>query len=231
MNQQEYISSLKNALASMPYEQSKNAITEYEQRFAEGLAAGRSEEEIAKELDDPKKIVAKMKTQATVNAFSEKKTFANFGRMFVSFIGLAFFNLFMLIPASIYMAFLMSAYAVAFAFFVGGSALTASGIAGVDAIHFENSDNFSFVQNSPEHKPVSVKVDVDKDGIRTSDNPESHLVNLFVNGESSSARAMQGIGLSLAGILLFLLSLVISKYSMMAIKRYAMFNWNILRNA
>ncbi len=231
MNQQEYIRNLKQTLAGMPYEQVQNIVSEYEQRFTEGLAAGRSEDEIAKELDDPKKIAAKMKTQATVNAFNEKKTVANFGRMFVSFIGLAFFNFFMLIPASIYMAFLMSAYAVAFAFFVGGSALTASGIAGVDTINLQNSDNISFMNSAPEHKPVSTKVNIDKNEFYVSSEPESHLVNLFVNAESSSTRAMQGIGLSLAGILLFLLSLVISKYSIMAIKRYAMFNWNILRNA
>ncbi len=231
MNQQEYISNLKQALAGMPYEQVQSLISEYEKRFMDGLVAGRTEEEIAKELDDPKKIAMQLKTQASVQAFGSKKTFANFGRMFVSFIGLAFFNFFILIPASIYMAFLMSAYAVAFAFIVGGSAVTASGLAGVDSIHFEDANNITFVQSGHEHPANAVRVDIDSKGIHTSNKGDNEFVDLFVNGDSDATRTMKGIGLSLAGILLFLLSLVISKYTLLGIKRYALFNWNILRNA
>ena len=54
----------------------------------------------------------------------------HFARTAASLVGLSIFNLFMVIPALVYASLLASVYVSACAFYLGGVAVTASGLSG-----------------------------------------------------------------------------------------------------
>jgi uncharacterized membrane protein len=56
-------------------------------------------------------------------------------------------------------------------------------------------------------------------------------IRLDLNKGERVPAFFSGIGLILGGILLFLLNLVVTKYSYIGLKRYAIFNYTILKNA
>ncbi|UMR29280.1 DUF1700 domain-containing protein [Massilia sp. MB5] len=116
MSKSDYLSALSKALAGLPPDTVAKTLAYYEQRFIDGLAVGRSEAEIAQELDEPRKIAMTLRANAHLHAFEEKRSPANLARMAMSFLGLAVFNLFMVVPAVVYSSMLMALYATAFAF-------------------------------------------------------------------------------------------------------------------
>ena len=115
MGKLEYLDALKRAMAGLPVEAQAKTLAYYEQRFVDGVAAGRSEEDIAKDLDDPKKIAMTLRANTHMRAFEEKRNPANFVRLMVAVLGLAIFNLFMVVPAIVYASLLASLYACALA--------------------------------------------------------------------------------------------------------------------
>jgi hypothetical protein len=52
-----------------------------------------------------------------------------------------------------------------------------------------------------------------------------------MDGESRTTQTIVGVGLVLGGILLFLLSLVVTKYTLLGLKRYVRMNLSLLRGA
>ena len=137
MSKQQYLDALKQAMQGLPPETVAKTLAYYEQRFIDGLVAGKSEAEVYKELDEPRKIAMTLRASAHLNSFEQKKTPANLVRVMVSFVGLAIFNLFMVIPAMVYAAMLLAVYVSAFAFYIGGVALTASGLSGQNELSLE----------------------------------------------------------------------------------------------
>lgn len=101
MNKTEYLKALSNELKHMPYGDVKDIIQSIDEHFAEGLSEGRSEEEIAESLGDPKELAAEFKDGAKFKQIMKKrkKLLDNYkgpdgrGRIFVVvfniFIGLA----------------------------------------------------------------------------------------------------------------------------------------------
>ena len=88
MGKLEYLDALKRALGGLPPEIQAKTLAWYEQRFVDGVAAGRSEASIAEELDDPRRIAVTLRANAHMDAFKEKKSPANAVRMLVAGVGL-----------------------------------------------------------------------------------------------------------------------------------------------
>lgn len=61
MNKKEFIDILKNQLSGLPKEDIDEILYDYEEHFSVGLVRGKSEDEISKELGDPKKIAKSYK--------------------------------------------------------------------------------------------------------------------------------------------------------------------------
>src|SRR5450830_506489 len=129
-----YLDKLRQALAGLPPDLIAKTMAYYEQTFNEGLAAGRSQREIADELGDPKKIAMTLRANTQRRVFEQKKTPVNLLRLLVSLIGLAIFNLFMVVPAAVYAALLASLYAVGLSLYLAGIAITASGLSGANEL-------------------------------------------------------------------------------------------------
>lgn len=134
MGKLEYLDALKRAMLGLQPDVQAKTLAYYEQRFVDGVAAGRSEQDVAGELDEPKKIAMTLRASAHLSNLTVKKSPAGAARMAVSAIGLAIFNLFMLVPAMVYASLLCALYVSALAFYLAGIATTASGLAGTNEL-------------------------------------------------------------------------------------------------
>ena len=74
MNRNEYINKLRINLQGLPNSEIQDILSDYEEHFAIGISKGKSEEEISKELGDPREVAkgyrATNKTSERVNETS-----------------------------------------------------------------------------------------------------------------------------------------------------------------
>lgn len=263
MNKQAYLDALKQAMQGLPPETVAKTLAYYEQRFIDGLVAGRSEAEVYQELDEPRKVAMTLRANVHLSAFEQKKTPVNLARVMVSFIGLAIFNLFMVIPAMVYASLLGAIYVSAFAFYIAGIALVSSGLSGQNELalegplrHVMEFTNSHFDPNEEEDiqgwrmaiNGMGVQVSKDPDSTDTSGNGDENLsrsgrllnrAEAVATGDlrittdfDSGARTSQsliGFGLILGGIGLCLVSIVVTRYTMIGLKRYVAMNVSLLR--
>ena len=73
MNKTEYLNKLSNELGHMPYGDVKDIIQSIEEHFEEGAGEGRSEDEIAECLGDPKELAAEFKDGAKFKQIMKKR--------------------------------------------------------------------------------------------------------------------------------------------------------------
>ncbi|UGQ48509.1 DUF1700 domain-containing protein [Massilia endophytica] len=257
MGKQEYLDALRKAMAGLPPETVAKTLAYYEQRFIDGLTVGRSEEEISKELDEPRKIAMTLRANVHLNAFEQKKNPVTLVRVLVSFAGLAVFNLFMVIPAIVFSALLVAVYTSSFVFYVSGIAMTASGMAGANEMVFDGPLRHVYDEDGEAHyERLPTRVSIGADGIQVSQDPSPELraemddetsrsgklldraeamadsgvrISIDPDNESRATQTLIGGGLIVGGIALFLLSLVVTRYTLSGIKRYVQMNRTLLR--
>jgi uncharacterized membrane protein len=284
MGKLEFLDALKRAMTGLAPEAQAKTLAFYEQRFVDGVAAGRSEEDIAAEQDDPKRIAMTLRANTHMQAFETKKNPANLVRMVVAALGLAIFNLFMVVPAMVYAALLAAMYACGLALYLGGAVITASGLSGANEIHLDgplrnmlaHSDwgddgrrtkvNISdtgiriYSEDAAEDKGPSTTVtvgaskdakdsasasdesekdgasdeEIDKESVRVAKRVESVasqgiVFSTDMDDGSRSTQTFFGLSMVLGGIVLLLLSLVVTRYTFIGIKRYIEMNFSLLK--
>jgi uncharacterized membrane protein len=284
MDKIEYLDSLKRAMTGLAPEAQARTLAFYEQRFVDGVAAGRNEADIAAEQDDPKKIAMTLRASSHMAAFEQKRNPANFVRMAFAAVGLAIFNLFMVVPAAVYAAMLTTLYICGLVFYLAGAVITASGLSGSDEIKLDGPlrEMISEAITLDDDDDLPTRVTINEEGIRiisekhharqsqaastdednsavddaaepstsTHGSTESDPIEAIADkaarraeavvsdkvtiatGMDDASRATQvfiGIGLVLGGILLLLLSLVITRYTFIGIKRYIEMNFSLLK--
>jgi len=257
MGKQDYLDALGKAMAGLPPETAARTLAYYEQRFIDGLTVGRSEAEIAAELDEPRKIAMTLRANAHMAAMASRKAPAGFVRTVFTFVGLAVFNLFMVVPAAVCAALLMALYVSSASFYVSGIAVTSSGLAGANEIilsgplhNIVGIDDNDYEDERHSQTRISIGDDgihVDKEALaeppatsaasrsgRLLDSAEamadgSVRIEIDREGSSRAAQTTLGAGLILGGIALFLLSLVLTRYTALGLKRYVQMNYSLLR--
>ncbi|MFL6673603.1 MAG: DUF1700 domain-containing protein [Massilia sp.] len=248
MRKLEFLDALKRAMPGLPPETQAKTLAYYEQRFVDGVAAGRSEEDVAQELDDPRKIAMTLRASAHLGAFQQKKDPANLLRLLVTGAGLAIFNLFMVVPAAVFSALLAALYACALAFYVGGIAITASGLAGANDLllnvpHVVVDDGDDAGQTRVSIGDNGIEVHQEKPAPRPDevDEPSRVLrgaeavagrkihISTDLDAGSRTTQTLFGLGMVLGGIALFLAAIVVTRYSFIGIKRYIQMNFSLLR--
>jgi uncharacterized membrane protein len=274
MGKLEYLEALKRAMLGLPPDVQAKTLAYYEQRFVDGVAAGRGEPDVARELDDPTKIAMTLRASAHLNAFAEKKNPANeFAekrnpanalRVAVSAVGLAIFNLFMIVPAMVYSALLFALYVCALTFYLAGIATTASGLAGANELLLDWPSNLVTIDDDGRGRQM--RIEIGSHGINvTQERPQiadplppanpgaadrsSRLersravrgaealadstvrISTDMDAESRTTQTLFGLGLVLGGIALFLLSLVITRYTFIGLKRYLQMNRSLLKGS
>lgn len=257
MNKQDYLEALRRALAGLPPDLVAKTMDYYEQTFIEGAAAGRSEQEIADELGDPKKIALTLRSSTHRQAFEQKKTPVNLLRLLVSLVGLAIFNLFMVVPAAVYAALLATLYAVGLSFYLAGIAITASGLSGANELVLEGPLRHVFIHDDDggegderretritigdtgievDHLPGPVKTEPETPGAssRVMERAEALAgggirISTDMDRDARTTQTVFGMGMLLGGIAIFLLSLVVTRYTLIGIKRYIAMNVSLLK--
>ena len=254
MNKQDYLDSLRRALAGLPPDLVAKTLDYYEQTFIEGAAAGRSEHEIAEDLGEPKKIALTLRSSTHRQAFEQKKTPVNLLRLLVSLVGLAIFNLFMVVPAAVYAALLATLYAVGLSFYLAGIAITASGLSGANELVLDGPLRHVFIHDDDggerretritigdtgievDHLPGPVKSEPEAPGAssRMMERAEALAgggirISTDMDRDARTTQTVFGVGMLLGGIAIFLLSLVVTRYTLIGIKRYIAMNVSLLK--
>jgi uncharacterized membrane protein len=273
MGKLEYLDALKRAMLGLPPDVQAKTLAYYEQRFVDGMAAGRGEPDVARELDDPTKIAMTLRASAHLHAFTEKKSLANeFAgkknpanvlRVAVSAVGLAIFNLFMIVPAMVYSALLFALYVCALTFYLAGVATTASGLAGANELLLDWPSNLVTIDDDGRGRQMRIEIGshginvtqerphiadplppADPDADRSTRLERSRAmrgaealadstvrISTDMDSESRTTQTLFGLGLVLGGIALFLLSLVITRYTFVGLKRYLQMNRSLLKGS
>jgi uncharacterized membrane protein len=265
MGKLEYLDALKRAMLGLPPELQAKTLAWYEQRFVDGMAAGRPETEIARELDDPKKVALTLRTNTHMHAFKEQKNPATLVRLLVSVLGLLIFNLFMVIPAAVFGSLLAALYAGAFAFYVSGIAITASGLAGANELvldgplrHIVGADVADGVHTRVSIGEHGIEVSQDKDArpeaearadakadakagrdasgtervVRGAEQVAGGIrISTDMDEDSRATQTVLGLAMVLGGIVLFLVSIVVTRYAALGVKRYLQMNLSLLRGS
>lgn len=259
MSKLEFIDALKRAMDGLPIEAQAKTLAYYEQRFVDGAAAGLSDEEIVADLGDPRKIAMSLRASTHAEALQQqapRRAPLNPLRVLFSAIGLAIFNLFMIIPGAVYASLLAALYACTVAFYGSGIVIAASGVAGANEItldaplrHVIVDDEVVIEGRSP------TRIVIDDSGIRVKDLPgensdeendsedaagrvidraekvaiEGIQISTEMDDESRTKLVAVGIGLVLLGVGLALMSIVVTRWTFIGIKRYVQMNISLLR--
>ncbi|MCX7708460.1 MAG: DUF1700 domain-containing protein [Clostridia bacterium] len=93
MNKHEFLTTLKNNLASMPEAEKGEILYDYEEHFRIGQEDGKSEEEIAASLGDPRFIARQFKADFSINQAATNTSAGNIFKAVLATVGLGFFNL------------------------------------------------------------------------------------------------------------------------------------------
>lgn len=258
MGKLEYLDALKRAMLGLQPDVQAKTLAYYEQRFVDGVAAGRSEQDVARELDEPKKIAMTLRASAHLSNLTVKKSPAGAARMAVSAVGLAIFNLFMLVPAMVYASLLCALYISALAFYLAGVATTASGLAGTNELVLDWPSRFVTIDEDRGERQMLITIgdqgihvtqerpdagdgtDPDAgDGSRRSRVlrgaeavADSTLrISTDMDAESRTTQTLLGGGMVLGGIALLLASLVVTRYTWVGLKRYLQMNRSLLKGS
>jgi uncharacterized membrane protein len=114
MNRIDFLGELRRGLLGLPPAQIEDLVTDYESHFSEGLAAGRSEDEIAAALGDPARLARELRAEAGFRRWESERTPGSLAGVVLALLGLATFDLMFMIPFLFALA----------AFFVGFGAAT-----------------------------------------------------------------------------------------------------------
>lgn len=252
MGKLEYLDALKRAMAGLPPDIQARTLAYYEQRFVDGVAVGRSETEVADELGDPKKIAITLRTNAHMSAFKQSRgrNPVDLLRLLVSVVGLAIFNLFMVVPAMVYAALLAAVYVAALGFYVSGIAITSSGLAGGRELvlnsPFEHvrigDDGIVAGAGNAQGDRREILVVIGQDGINVSSQPappaarkrddnagQAIRIMTDVASGTRTTQTLLGLCTLLGGIALFLLALVLTRYTLIGVRRYTQMNISLLK--
>lgn len=93
MNQEQFLKELSILLQHLPAEEREDILYDYKEHFAIGLADGKSEEEICRNLGSPKLIVKELQTINKIDLGKNEPTARNPVTAVLAAIGLCFFNL------------------------------------------------------------------------------------------------------------------------------------------
>lgn len=272
MGKLDYLDALKRAMTGLAPAVQAKTLAYYEQRFVDGINCGRSEAAVAAELDDPKKIAMTLRASAHMAAFDRQRSPASFVRMLISGLGLAIFNLLMVVPAAVYLTLLTALYTVALALYIIGIAVTASSLAGANELVLDRPFGFVLSNDSDgserlaqthvsiSERGITIKndrreaepeadaeaeaeadADTDADGVRPrpsqvmrrAENVTARPLRITTDVGSGSRATQTAIGLLMVvgAILLLLVSLVVSKYTVRGFRRYLQMNLSLLKGS
>ena len=121
MNKKEFLGDLSKYLRGIPREDEQDILNDFEEHFEMGKKEGRSEEDLAKSLGDPKVLANQLRASIMVAQAEKETTAGNITRAVFASLGLGFFNLiFVLGPFIGILGILAGLFAAAIGITAGG---------------------------------------------------------------------------------------------------------------
>lgn len=121
MNRAEFIGILRKELQSIPENEIIDILYDYEEHFEVGLSKGKGEEEIAKELGNPKNIAKSYRASSKVSKAANNPSPKNLFKAILAAMALGFFNLVIVLgPFLGIVGLFIGLYAISISFVVGG---------------------------------------------------------------------------------------------------------------
>lgn len=121
MTRADFLRQFRSALGGLPQTQINDLVNDYEAHFSEGLAQGRSEEEIAAALGDPMRLARELRAEAGFKRWESEGTPASLAGVGLALAGLATVDIMLLFPFLFTLgAIFLGLAAAAFGMFIGG---------------------------------------------------------------------------------------------------------------
>ncbi len=98
MTQEQFLNTLRRRLTGMNADEVEDVIEDYRGHFADGLAAGRSEAEIAAALGDPIRLARELRAEAGVRRWESNRTPSNFASALFGLLALIAIDFMFLLP-------------------------------------------------------------------------------------------------------------------------------------
>lgn len=253
MNKTEYMNTLAQELQGLPEVIVTETIAYYEKQFADGIAAGKSEAEIAEKLANPRLVAAQKRANVRFQNLKSDFSVGNIFTLFVAMIGVVVFNFFMLIPAFIYGAFLFAAYLSSLVLYGAGIVVFAASVSGVSQMEFklphhhhrlDGNHIYSQYQHNERNVTINLSengIEVDKDLHRIGNGSanmfeknsvqENGKNTLSIKNKMQSRHVFYGLGLLLIGTALLLLCIWMTRLTVLGFGKYFMWNLSLIRAA
>ena len=121
MSRDEFLKTLRKELTGIPKEEIEDILYDYKEHFDIGIHKGKTEEQIAKELGNPKSIAKSYKASIKITEAEKNPNATNLFKAILAAMALGFFNLVVVLaPFIVLVALLFSLYAISVGFIIGG---------------------------------------------------------------------------------------------------------------
>ena len=98
MNRANFIAQLRAGLSGLHQGDVNDVIADYESHFADGVAAGRSEDQVAEALGDPARLARELRAEIGFKRWEQERSAGNFVGVVLALIGLATIDILFLLP-------------------------------------------------------------------------------------------------------------------------------------
>jgi uncharacterized membrane protein len=125
MTRESFLAALRGGLAGLPQYQIDDALADYQSHFNEGIADGRSEEEIAAALGDPVRLAREVRAEAGFRRWESSRSAGSLAGVMMGLLGLAAIDVVFMLPFMFVIAGILFAVGIGvIAAFVVGVALS-----------------------------------------------------------------------------------------------------------
>lgn len=121
MTRQMFINRLRNGLAGLPAKTVDDFVADYESHFADGVAAGRGEAEVAEALGDPDRLARELRAEAGLKRWESERNPSAAAAAVFAVLGLGAIDVLVLLPI------LLPIAGVLLAFFIVSAVMLAAG--------------------------------------------------------------------------------------------------------
>jgi uncharacterized membrane protein len=98
MSRQAFITALRSGLQGLPPSAVADIVADYEAHFADGMADGRSEFQVAQALGDPRRLARELRAEAGLKRWEEERNPSAAAGAVFAVLGLATFDILILVP-------------------------------------------------------------------------------------------------------------------------------------
>ena len=149
MNKERFIEILKSSLGNLPQDEIDDILYDYNEHFEIGINNGKTEEEICKELGDPKAIAKSYRASMALEKAEEYPSAKNLTSAVLAAIALGFFNIVIVIGPFIgIIGVIIGLFAVSISIFISGIAAILSPLISIFApayIHTMGINSFAII--------------------------------------------------------------------------------------